>query len=164
MCFKQVSLFYNSDLAYAQFRRYTEYNHFNGPGSLGVSPLCVGDIFIDPPHRIVEVQGQSIILRPREFSLRLYFMRNPNIVLSSEQICDCAWGMPGSYNRGISQPIRISRQAIKTDPKHPKYIITVHRVGYRFIPNNVVTCEKCEDNVIEVLEKCENKMVNYPYL
>lgn len=38
-----------ADLAHALLRRYTEYNHYNGPGSLEVSPFRVGDIFIDPP-------------------------------------------------------------------------------------------------------------------
>ena len=77
-----------ADMALSLLRRYTEYNHYNGPGSIEVSAFRVGDIFIDPPRRIVEVRGQKVNLKHREFSLLLYFMRNPNIVLSSEQICD----------------------------------------------------------------------------
>ena len=49
-----------ADLAQAQLRRYTEYNHYTGPGSIEVSPFGVGDIFIDPPRRIVEVRGQRV--------------------------------------------------------------------------------------------------------
>ena len=74
-----------ADLAWAQLRRYTEYNHYDGPGSLEVSPFQVGDIFIDPPRRIVKVRDQLVDLRPREFALLLYFMRNPDIVLTSAQ-------------------------------------------------------------------------------
>ena len=77
-----------ADMALSLLLRYTEYNHYNGPGSIEVSAFRVGDIFIDPPRRIVEVRGQKVNLKHREFSLLLYFMRNPNIVLSSEQICD----------------------------------------------------------------------------
>jgi hypothetical protein len=56
-----------ADLARAQLRRYTEYNHYIGPGSLEVSPFQVGDIYIDPPRRIVKVQEQLVDLRPRSF-------------------------------------------------------------------------------------------------
>lgn len=102
-----------------------------------------GDFFIDPARRIVEVCGRLVNLRPREFSLLLYFMRNPHIVLTSEQICEHAWGMEGSYNQGVAHPIRLLRKAIEPDPPKPIYIETVHRVGYRFTACKVETCDMC---------------------
>lgn len=131
------------DIVFAQFRRYTEYNHRNDPRSVETSSFQSGDFFIDPARRIVEVCGQPVNLRPREFSLLLYFMRNPNIVLTTEQICEQAWGMGGSYNRGISQPIRILRLAIEPNPNEPVYIETVRLVGYRFTAYSVKTCDNC---------------------
>lgn len=132
-----------ADLAHAQLRRYTEYNYYNSPSNIEASPFQVGDIYIDPPRRIVEVKGRIVELKRREFSLLLYFMRNPNIVLSAEQICENAWGMAGSYNQGVSQPIRLLRLAIEPNPKQPVYIQTVHRFGYRFTPSFVETCDMC---------------------
>lgn len=131
-----------ADLAHAQVRRYTEYNHFMRPGSLEVVGFRVGDIYIDPPRRIVEVRGQPVDLRPREFSLLLYFMRNPNVMLTSEQICEQAWGMNGC-SRGVAHPVRLLRQAIEPNPKQPVYIQTVWRVGYRFVPYYAKTCDIC---------------------
>lgn len=139
-----------ADLAHALLRRYTEYNHYNGPGSIEVSPFSVGDIFIDPPRRIVEVRGQRVDLKRREFSLLLYFMRNPNIVLSSEQICEHAWGMTSGYDHGVAHPIYLLRRQIEPDPETPTYIQTVHRSGYRFTPNYVETCDICH-NCVSVL-------------
>ena len=130
-----------ADLAQSQLRRYTEYNHYTGPGSIEVSPFGVGDIFIDPPRRIVEVRGQRVDLKRREFSLLLYFMRNPNIVLSSDQICEHAWGMTSGYDHGVAHPIYLLRKHIEPDPDSPTYIQTVHRSGYRFTPNYVETCD-----------------------
>lgn len=72
-----------ADLAYAQLRRYTEYNHYQAPGGPEILAFQEGNIYIDPARRKVEVRGQSVSLRPREFSLLLYFMRNPDIVLTS---------------------------------------------------------------------------------
>ena len=132
-----------AELAFAQLRRYTEYNHYNDPAHAEIAPFHAGDIFIDPARRTVEVRGQSVNLRPREFTLLLYFMQNPGIVLTSEQICEHAWGMEGSYNQGVSHPVRLLRQAIEPDPLNPVYIETVHRVGYRFTAYNSETCDKC---------------------
>lgn len=132
-----------AELAHAQLRRYTEYNHYSNPEGIEVAAFRLGDIFIDPPRRTVVVRGRSISLRPREFSLLLYFMRNPDIVLNAEQICDQAWGMEGAYGHGVAQPVHLLRLAIEPDPENPTYIRTVRRVGYRFVPNYVETCELC---------------------
>lgn len=116
----------------AQFRRYTAYNKFENPRERETIPIQSGDLYIDPTRRIVRVRDKEVSLRPREFSLLWYFVQNPGDVLTAEQICEHAWGMEGSYNRGIAQPIRLLRQAIEPDPEHPIYIETVRRVGYRF--------------------------------
>ena len=86
------------DLAY--LRRYTEYNHYRMPGTAISAAFQVEDIFIDPARHIVRVLGQAVSLRPCEFSLLLFFLQNPNIVLTSEQICEHAWRMKEGYNRG----------------------------------------------------------------
>lgn len=127
----------------AQFRRYTAYNNFESPQDRENKPIPSGDIYIDPMRRIVQVKGKEVSLRPREFSLLLYFVQNPDIVLTAEQICEHAWGMEGSYNRGISQPVRLLRQAIEPDPDNPIYIKTVRRVGYRYTAHYDETCDEC---------------------
>ena len=132
-----------ADLTLAQLRRYTGYNHYRTPNSAIPAAFQIGDILIDPGRHIAEVQGKPVDLRPREFSLLLFFMQNPDIVLSSEQICEHAWGMEGSYNRGVSQPVYLLRQAIEPDPVKSIYIQTVYRVGYRFTTNHVETCDMC---------------------
>lgn len=111
----------------AQLRRYTEYNHFQGPKT---APFQVGDIAIDPARRQVWVQGQPVSLLPREFSLLLYFMRNPGIVLTHEQICEHAWKK--DYIQDIAPAIHNLRKKIEDDPATPIYIKTEYRVGYRF--------------------------------
>ena len=136
-----------ADLAYAQLRRYTEYNHYSDPNGAEVSAFQIGDIFIDPARRTVEVCGQPVSLRPREFSLLLYFMRNPKIVLTSEQICEHAWEMEGSYNRGVSGPVALLRKAIEPGIANPRYIETIPRIGYRFTAYHDETCDDCSSSV-----------------
>ena len=119
-----------AELAYAQLRRYTEYNHYNDPASAQTAPFQVGDIYIDPARQTVEVCGRPINLRHREFSLLLYFMRNPNIVLTAGQICEHAWEM--EYTQPVDRAIHELRKQIEPNPAQPRYIRTVYRVGYRF--------------------------------
>lgn len=127
--------------AKAILRRYTAYNHYDQPEAVEVAPFQCGDIFIDPLRRTVQVLERAVELRPREFSLLLYFMRNPGIVLNAEQICDHAWGMEGSYHKGVSGPVALLRQAIEPTPAKPIYIETMHHVGYRFTAHKSETCD-----------------------
>lgn len=129
-----------ADLAFAQLRRYTEYNHYDDPAHAETAPFQVGDIYIDPARQETKVCGRPVILRNREFSLLLYFMRNPKIVLTSGQICENAWGM--EYTQPIDRAIHELRKQIEADLRQPCYIQTVHRVGYRFTAYSSETCDR----------------------
>lgn len=120
----------------ALLRRYIEYDHYYRPET---APFQVGDIAIDPKRRLVWVRGKQIRLRPREFTLLLYFMQNPDIVLTAEQICDNAWKK--DYLQGVAQSVHDLRQIIEPEPANPVYIKTVHRVGYRFTGFYTETCD-----------------------
>ena len=129
-----------AELAYAQLRRYTEYNHYDDPAHAEIAPFQRGDISIDPARQKVEVCGRPVNLRHREFSLLLYFMQNPKIVLSPEKICENAWGM--EYTQPIDRAIHELRKQIEPNPHKPCYIKTVHRVGYYFTSYSSETCER----------------------
>lgn len=128
-----------ADLTFAQLRRFTRYNLYHTSNNAGKAAFQVGDIFIDPPRRIVEVRGQPLSLRPREFSLLLYFMQNPNIVLTAEQICEHAWRM--DYIQSVGQAVHELRKQLESKAGQTCYIQTVYRVGYRFIAHSVETCD-----------------------
>lgn len=117
--------------AVSLLRRYTLYDHYDKiqPDKRAIQR---GDIFIDPRHHTVFVRGKKIKLRLREFLLLHYFMRNPYLVLSPEQICQGAWRLENGYGSDVSGPVAILRRAIEPDPRKPVYIETVHQVGYRF--------------------------------
>lgn len=121
----------------AQLRRITEYNQFHEPETM---PFQIGDIAIDPGRHIVWVRGNQVKILPREFSLLLYFMRNPDIVLTRGQICEQAWKK--NYIQDIAPAIHNLRQKIEENPANPIYIKTVHRVGYRFMGHFDKTCDK----------------------
>lgn len=114
----------------AQFRRYTAYNNTETRHGGNAADFQRGDIYIDPLRNVVRVREKSVRLRRREFLLLLYFMKNPKMILTAEQICENAWGSDGSYAQGVSGPIAILRKAIEPDPAHPIYIKTVNAVSF----------------------------------
>ena len=128
--------------AKALIRRYTAYNHYDQPRGAETIPFQCGDIFIDPLRYGVFVRGEPVSLCRREFSLLLYFMRNPQIVLSAEQICRGAWEMEDGYASGVSHPIRELRKLIEPDPASPVYIESVYGMGYRFTGRCVESCDE----------------------
>lgn len=129
-------------LIMALFRRSTAYNYDYQPLDIRSSLFRCGDISIDSSRRKVIVRGRSVELRPREFSLLLYFMRNPQRVLTADHICEYAWGM--EYTQSVGQAIYDLRKKIERDPAQPAYIETIHRIGYRFISNYDETCGRNE--------------------
>ncbi len=128
-----------ANLVFAQLRRSTEYNQRCAPGNTENDAFRMGDFFIDPARHIVEVCGRPVNLRPREFALLLYFMRNQNIVLTPEQICEHAWGM--DYTQSVCQSIHDLRKQIEPNIGQSCYIKTVYRVGYQFTAHYRETCD-----------------------
>lgn len=95
--------------------------------------ITVGDLTINPLAHTVNVAGREIDLTPREFDLLHALAEEPGRVQSIEGLLAQVWG---AEFQGESQVvyvhIRWLRKKIEEDPKHPKRIVTVHGVGYKF--------------------------------
>lgn len=89
----------------------------------------VADLVLDETRHEVKRSGEVIAFTPREFELLHYFMKNPNHVLSREQILDAVWGYDyyGDTNV-VDVYVRYLRK--KLDTNETTYIQTVRGVGY----------------------------------
>ena len=100
--------------------------------SLEPSRLILGDIEIFPERRRVTKAGVEICLNYGEFSILYCMARCPGRVFSREQLYNAAWGE--DYELGTNTVDNIIwrlRNKLEPDPKHPTYIKTVFRVGYK---------------------------------
>ena len=83
-------------------------------------------------HRVV-VEGEQIKLTPVEFRLLAFLATNAGRVLPFEQILNNVWG---SEYRGNDDYVHVYvshlRSKIEKDPKNPRYILSIHGVGYIF--------------------------------
>jgi DNA-binding response OmpR family regulator len=73
-------------------------------------------------------------LSAREFEILRYLIRRRGEIVTRDQLLDEVWGYVNSpVTRTVDNHIAKLRQKIEQDPSAPKHIITVHRLGYRFI-------------------------------
>jgi two-component system, OmpR family, KDP operon response regulator KdpE len=92
------------------------------------------DLAIDFKRREVIVGDKHIKLRPTEYRLLYHLVNNAGYVMTHDMLLSKVWG---HEYRDESQYVRLYinylRQKIEPDPSHPKYILTEHGVGYRFV-------------------------------
>lgn len=95
--------------------------------------LRVRDLTIDTEKRLL-YRGDIAIngLTRSEFDLVCILAENPGRVFSRMQILNRLQGEAyEGYERTIDSHVKNLRRKIELDPEHPKYIITVHGVGYK---------------------------------
>ncbi|MEM6800036.1 MAG: response regulator transcription factor [Bacteroidota bacterium] len=94
----------------------------------------LGSIQIDFKERIVVKEGKSHSMTQQESLLLQYLVHREGKVLSREEIFEDIWGHEHLYSmRTIDTHINKLRQKIEERPSKPRHILTIHRVGYRFI-------------------------------
>ncbi|HXF36615.1 MAG TPA: response regulator transcription factor [Actinomycetota bacterium] len=101
--------------------------------SAGGGPLTRGPLTIDPAKRRVAVDGREVQLTPLEFDILLTLAREPGVVLSREQLMDRVWGYRDyAGGRVVDSHVARIRRKLGEDGGEPRFIRTVHGVGYAF--------------------------------
>ena len=95
--------------------------------------IVAGDIVLDVPRMRVDVAGRSVDLTPTEFGLLATLARRPGRIFTRSQLLDAIRGVAfESYERSIDAHVKNLRRKIEPLPREPRYVLTVHGVGYRF--------------------------------
>ena len=95
--------------------------------------LSIGNLTIDPEKREVEVEGQAIDLRTREFDLLYVLTENPSMVFSREQLLNKVWGFD-FYGETRTVDVHIARLRDKLQTASVS-IETVWGIGYKLVGN-----------------------------
>lgn len=95
--------------------------------------LSYKDIKVDLEDMTVRKGDTVISVNGKELDILIYFLKNPDKVIHKEVLFNAVWGSDCiSEMSTLTVYIRWLREKIEDDPKDPKYIHTVWRVGYRF--------------------------------
>lgn len=79
-------------------------------------------------------RGQALELSPREFGMLKYFVQHRGDTVTRDQLLDDVWGYDNfPLTRTVDNHIARLRQKIEDNPAEPRHLITVHRVGYKFL-------------------------------
>src|SRR3954451_13772699 len=93
-----------------------------------------GDATVDLATEQVCRKGRRVELSAREFKLLRYFIEHPGVAITRDELLTAVWGyesMP--FTRTVDVHIAWLRQKIEAEPHRPRFLLTVHGVGYRFV-------------------------------
>ncbi len=103
-----------------------------GPRS-GAASCGFGSIRVDLRRTEVLRDGTPVALSAKEFQLLSYFIKHRGETLSRERLLQEVWGYTSTpYTRTVDVHVAWLRQKLEADPKQPRWIVTVHGLGYKF--------------------------------
>jgi DNA-binding response OmpR family regulator len=95
--------------------------------------IRAGDVTIDKRRMRAAVADRAIDLTPTEFELLATLARQPGRVFTRPQLLDAIRGVEvESFDRAIDAHVKNVRRKLEPDPRNPRYLLTVHGVGYKF--------------------------------
>ena len=96
-----------------------------------------GNVAVDFAKMEVRRKGELVTLTAQEFKVLKFFTRNPERVISREELLNEVWGYTNyPSTRTVDNHILKLRQKLESDSDSPKFFRTVHTVGYKFVPND----------------------------
>ena len=93
-----------------------------------------GDVRVDFRRAEVRRNDALVELSSLEFKLLRHFIEHRGALVSRRELLEHVWGYPGVLQtRTVDVHVASLRQKIERHPAKPEHIITVHRMGYRFV-------------------------------
>jgi DNA-binding response OmpR family regulator len=93
-----------------------------------------GDVTVNFKRFEAHKDGLTLDLSPREFRILKHFSEHRGEVISRDELLDAVWGYSSfPLTRTVDMHIAKLRQKIEPHPHDPRHIITIHRVGYKFV-------------------------------
>jgi len=104
-------------------------------GDDGGRVVRFSEVEVDIERRNVTRRGKEVKVTPAEYNLLLFFLQNAERVLTRDLILNSVWGYEYYPNtRTVDAHVVRLRQKFEEEAATPKHFITVHGVGYRFLP------------------------------
>ncbi len=97
--------------------------------------MAFADVEVDLTRRSVSKRGEEVKMTRAEYNLLTFFLQNPDRALTREMILNSVWGYDSFPNtRTVDAHVVRLRQKLEPDSGVPRHFLTVHGVGYRFLP------------------------------
>ena len=97
-------------------------------------PIGFGPFAFDRQSRLLWRDGTEVALPPRVLGVLEVLIDRPGQVVARQELLDGVWKDAFVTDTSLAEAVSFLRQALGDDPQVPRYIQTVHRRGYRFLP------------------------------
>jgi two-component system, OmpR family, alkaline phosphatase synthesis response regulator PhoP len=99
----------------------------------GTEVVRAGDLVLDVPRMQASLGGRTLNLTPTEFQVLAVMARQPGRIFTRGQLLEAVHGIAvESYERAIDSHIKNIRRKLEPDARHPRYVLAVHGIGYKF--------------------------------
>ena len=107
------------------------------------APACVyfanrANAYLEIQRFEARVKDLPIHLSPKEFALLKFLIQNEGRVVPRSELLDRVWGYDDDDSipstRTVDNHVAGLRAKLEADPAHPIHLLTVHGVGYKFVP------------------------------
>jgi DNA-binding response OmpR family regulator len=102
------------------------------PAPAGSEVLTDGTLTVDVARRTARLAGRDLALTVREFDLLAFLMRHPGRAFQRPELLEAVWGWTFGDQSTVTVHVRRLREKVEADPAHPRRIVTVWGVGYRY--------------------------------
>ncbi|HEY6065858.1 MAG TPA: response regulator transcription factor [Thermoanaerobaculia bacterium] len=103
------------------------------PAAAAHGTYAFGDVRVDFRRADVLRGGRPVSLSALEFKLLGYFIAHRGELLTRDELLDNVWGYEATpITRTVDVHVSSLRQKLERNPAHPQFILTVHRLGYKF--------------------------------
>ena len=91
------------------------------------------NVIVDGASFRIRVDGEPRAIEPKSLRLLQFLIEERDRAVSKDEILQAVWGGAFVSDNALTRAIAQIRKVIGDDPKQPRYIETVHTVGYRFL-------------------------------
>jgi DNA-binding response OmpR family regulator len=93
------------------------------------------DVIVDFSKAMITRGGEEIIVTPKEFKTLEFLTKNAERVIPRDELLDKVWGYENyPRTRTVDNHMLRLRQKLEKDPSQPSHFLTVHGLGYKFVP------------------------------
>lgn len=96
--------------------------------------VSFGPYRFDPEKAQLWRGVQEVRLTGKAFGVLRYFVEHPGQLVSKDELFAAVWPQTVVTESTLASCIQELRQALRDDARKPRYVETVHRRGYRFLP------------------------------
>lgn len=94
----------------------------------------IGKVYVDFQHYVAKDENGEIVLTHKEFEILKYFWQHSDQAIHRDELIQKVWGYDAyPTSRTVDNHIARLRKKIELDPAHPRHILTVHGIGYKFV-------------------------------